>query len=546
MNLIKDIPFRYWLTALVLLLIYLAGLRFDLVIDSGKYASVSKTIFETGDLIRLKIFDEPYDQKPPFMFWLAALSFKLFGTSNFAFKLPTFLFTLFGTFATFKLGEALYGKQTGILAAIMLITSQCMLLYNNDTHTDVILTMCIIISIWQLHKFTSKGNWLNYFIGFVFIGFAVITKGPLGLAVPVFAVFSHILIKKKYKLLSPQLWLPGLLVVIVIATPVLFGLYQQFGVDGLKFFFWTNNVGRITGSYTGGHNDILFCFHTILYLFLPFSLLVYFGTFHEIKNWSLNRFSFSGAREGITLAAPIFLIILSGSRSQSPHYMLPVIPLIAIFTAKWGICIINGDFFSPRLSMSLIWTQHILMFILVCGTLLIPILFFPTNNPWFWIPIFLMAGLTIYIALKTTTVADRLIHLPILSILLVNLIFTLHLFPEIFKYNATPMASRDFNKSGSEKATLHLLNNLDYEASFYAKNHPNAITNLNLAKLELVEEPWVYTDSLGRIDLQNAYPDAQTIKHYKYRRVSKINLKFMQPSQRFSELSDMYLVKIKK
>lgn len=545
MKRIKDIPLKYWLTALVLILIYLANFRFDLVIDAGKYAAVSKNIFDSGDLIRLKIFDEPYDQKPPFMFWLAVLSFKIFGLSNFSFKLPTFLFTLFGTFATFKLGDSLYNNRTGILAAIMLIASQCMLLYNNDTHTDVVLTMCIVIALWQLHQFIRERNWWNYLAGSVFVGFAVITKGPIGMAMPVFAIVSHILITKNYKLLSPLYWAPGLLIISTIATPALVGLYQQFGLDGLKFFFWTNNAGRITGTYTGNNNDFTFYLHTVGYLFLPFSLLTYFGVFQEIKSWVSSRFSFENSREGLTMAIPIFLTILSVSKMKSPHYMLPVIPLIAIITAKWTDRIIQGNLFSQKAPKTLILIQYIVMTILIVGSLLIPIVFFPINDLWFWIPVITLIGSTFYVAFKSTTITEKLVHVPIMAILSVNLILTLHFFPQIFTYNATPIASRDFNNAGSEKATLFVMNNLDYEISFYAKNHPQVVSDSTLSKLELVDEPWVYTDSLGRRALVEEYPEAETFKHYKYKRISKIGLKFLLPSKRFSQLGNMYLIKVK-
>lgn len=544
MKLLQTIPLKYWLTGLILFLIYLANFRFDLVIDAGKYAAISKNIFESGDLIRLKVFDEPYDQKPPFMFWLAALSFKIFGLSNFSFKLPTFLFTLLGTFATFKLGDALYNKRTGIIAAIMLIASQSMLLYNNDTHTDVVLTMCIIVALWQLHKFICDRNRWSYLLGFIFVGFAVNTKGPIGMAVPVFALISHILITKNYKLLNPLIWIPGLLIISLIITPALVGLYQQFGADGLKFFFWTNNFGRITGTYTGNNNDYSFYLHTIGYLFLPFSLLTYFGAFQEIKNWVKNRFSLQKSLEGITMAIPIFIAILSVSKTKSPHYMLPVVPLIAIITAKWTDRIIQGDMFPQKLPKTMAVIQYIILTLLLIGSLLIPVIFFPTNNLSFWIPVILMIGITFYTGLRSTTNAEKLIHVPIMVILTVNLILTLQLFPQIFRYNATAIASRDYNQNGSEKSNLFLMNNFDYEVSFYAKNHPKVISDSTLVQLSYTEEPWVYTDSLGRIALLEEYPRSKTCKHYKYRRISKMGLKFLLPATRFNLLGDMYLIKV--
>jgi 4-amino-4-deoxy-L-arabinose transferase-like glycosyltransferase len=325
----------------------------------------------------------------------------------------------------------------------------------------------------------------------------------------------------------------------------LLGLYQQFGTNGLKFFFWTNNIGRITGTYTGNNNDFLFYIHTVGYLFLPFSLLTYFGAFQEIKNWVSGRFSFSNSREGITMAIPIFLAILSVSKMKSPHYMLPVIPLIAIITAKWTDRIMQEGLFSSQTSRILIRIQYVVMVVLIAGSLLIPTVFFPTDDLWFWIPVIMSIGFTVYVGLKSKTIADKLVYVPIMAILSVNLILTLHFFPQIFKYNATPIASRDFNKARSEKGTLFVMNNLDYEISFYAKSHPKVVSDSTLDIIRLVEDPWVYTDSLGRNKVLEEFPDAATYKHYKYKRISKIGLKFLMPAKRFNQLNDMYLINVK-
>ena len=77
-----------------IILVYITGLFPETTVDSAKYASVSREIVESGDVLHLKIHGEPYMQKPPLLFWLAAISFKLFGVSMFAFKLPTLLFSI--------------------------------------------------------------------------------------------------------------------------------------------------------------------------------------------------------------------------------------------------------------------------------------------------------------------------------------------------------------------------------------------------------------------------------------------------------------------
>jgi 4-amino-4-deoxy-L-arabinose transferase-like glycosyltransferase len=539
---IKNVPANYWIALFILLIIYLINLKFDLVIDSGKYAAISKAIFDTGDWIHLKILGEPYDQKPPFMFWLATMSFKLFGLSNASFKLPTLLITAFGTYGTYRLGKSLYGKKTGLLAAIMLIASQSMLLYNNDTHTDVILTMCILTGIWQLYQYISLGSKWSYFFGFVAVGLAVITKGPIGLVIPALCILSHVLVTRQYRFLSPLIWIPGILLVAIISTPALIGLYQQFGVYGLQFFFWTNNMGRIDGSYTGNHIDFLFCFHTVLYLFLPFSILLYYGLFSEIKQWIQRRFSFKGAHEGITLGMAIYLIILSLSKSQTPHYMLPAIPFIAIFTAKWAFRLIHGE---KRKSNNFALIQNGILLLICVGSLLIPTLFFPTTKGSVWVPLLLMSSWLVFTLFRSKTITDKLVFVPVVAILMVNLVLSLHFFPEVFKYNATSIVSRDFNRLSSEKAKLYSMNVGDYETGFYAKNNPRFLYDLADNSWNKESDPWLYTDSTGMVATLNSYPKARIVERYDYRRVSKMNFRFLLPSSRAGELQKMYLIKVK-
>ena len=101
----------------------LAGMWAPLVINAAKYAQISREILDSGDWIRLTIVGDAYNQKPPFLFWLGALSFSLLGVSTFAFKLPVIIYSLLGIFATYKLAALLYGKQTGRFAALFWGTS---------------------------------------------------------------------------------------------------------------------------------------------------------------------------------------------------------------------------------------------------------------------------------------------------------------------------------------------------------------------------------------------------------------------------------------
>ena len=92
---------------------YFLGLSIDVTRDAGKYATVSKEIFQNGNFINLTVHGDAYDQKPPLMFWMGAAGFLTGGISNFWFKLPLLLLTFAGFYWAFQLGRSLYNKRVG-------------------------------------------------------------------------------------------------------------------------------------------------------------------------------------------------------------------------------------------------------------------------------------------------------------------------------------------------------------------------------------------------------------------------------------------------
>ena len=62
--------------------------------DPALYAAISKTMVLGNDFIDLYVYGIDWLDKPHFPFWMAMLSFKLFGISVWAYRLPALLFFL--------------------------------------------------------------------------------------------------------------------------------------------------------------------------------------------------------------------------------------------------------------------------------------------------------------------------------------------------------------------------------------------------------------------------------------------------------------------
>ncbi len=207
----------------IFLVIYLLGAwKIDLMdFDATQYASISMQMYESGQYLEVQYRAMEYLDKPPLLFWLATLSFKLFGISHFAYRLPSILVMLLGLFSTYRLGKRLYNEHTGLYASLILASCQGILQVTHDVRTDTLLIGFVIFSIWQLYEFLNSRKWLNFVLGFAGIGFAMLAKGPVGLMVPVLALGSQFIYNRQWKEIFKPKWFLGLLIILFILSPMI-------------------------------------------------------------------------------------------------------------------------------------------------------------------------------------------------------------------------------------------------------------------------------------------------------------------------------------
>ena len=80
----------------------------------------------------------------------------------------------------------LVDEQVGRWAAVMLGCCQAYFLFTLDLRTDTMLTACIAIAIAQIMEFSiGDGRLYRLISGFLFVGLAMLAKGPIGLMIPI-------------------------------------------------------------------------------------------------------------------------------------------------------------------------------------------------------------------------------------------------------------------------------------------------------------------------------------------------------------------------
>ncbi|HSC40578.1 MAG TPA: glycosyltransferase family 39 protein, partial [Chitinophagaceae bacterium] len=146
--------------------------------DGALYALIAKTMAQTGDFINLTTEGKDWLDKPHFPFWVAALSYKLFGINGFSYKLPALLFWGMGAWYTWKLAHSFYGKTVARLSVLIYITAAHLVISNNDVRAEPYLVGLMAGSVYHYSRAGTKYISRHLVMGSLLAACAVMTKGP--------------------------------------------------------------------------------------------------------------------------------------------------------------------------------------------------------------------------------------------------------------------------------------------------------------------------------------------------------------------------------
>lgn len=173
------------LAALLLFLPFLGSVHlFDW--DEINFAEAAREMILTGDYSRVQINFQPFWEKPPLFIWMQAISMNVFGVNEYAARLPNALCGLATLLTLFNVGSKLYNRQFGFLWALAYAGSLLPQFYFRSGIIDPWFNFFIFIGIYQVILYTSpssENRLKNLFLSAVFIGLAILTKGPVALII---------------------------------------------------------------------------------------------------------------------------------------------------------------------------------------------------------------------------------------------------------------------------------------------------------------------------------------------------------------------------
>ena len=166
----------------------------------------------------------------------------------------------------------------------------------------------------------------------VAVGGGLLVKGPIAAVASMLAVGGQLFHTKAWGKLTDRRLVLVPIVIGVMLFPMCIGLYEQFGVHGLRFYFWEQSFGRITGENRWvDDSSILFFTHELPWQVLPWVLFILAGIRLDWKDLVGER---NAAEHASTIGASLVFVALSLSQFKLPHYLYVTLPLFSIMGAR--------------------------------------------------------------------------------------------------------------------------------------------------------------------------------------------------------------------
>ena len=311
-------------------------------------AQLARNMLTSGDWVTAHLDNLVYLDKAPFVYWLIAGSYKVFGVHDWAARVPLALVAVALCLLTAAFGTWAFGKSAGFYAGLCMSTCTGLFLFTRILIPDALLTGTIALSLWAFlrvldEKETHPRLWAAV-LG-VCLGTGLLVKSVIGLAFPVATGLIYLLVTRQ--LFSVRTWkrfhpFSGALIAILISAPwhILATLrnppYFAFTLDSVPGqyhgFLWNYFINEqllrfLNRRYPHDYNTVPRLWFWLLHLVWLFPWSVYFPAIAKLSFKPVDR---AGRTRLLALCwAGVVLVFFAFSTTQE-YYSMPCYPALAL------------------------------------------------------------------------------------------------------------------------------------------------------------------------------------------------------------------------
>lgn len=304
--------------------------------DEPRYAQIAREMLQRHDFVTPLLHGQPWLEKPALYYWMAAATYKIFGVSDWAARLPSAVLAtamIFGVYLflrRFRPGAELNG-------ALITASSAAMLGFARAASTDMPLTATFTLGMlsWWTWRESGRRAWLLAFYFLMALG--TLAKGPVAPFLAALIIAAFAVGTRDLRLIGRSLWPPAVAFYLAVTLPWYIAVQRATG-NFFRIFLLQHNLERF-GTNLYQHPQPFWYYAPVLVLALaPWTVYAIVALVWALRQ---RRQAQTTQENGDQLSGFLFLwtilpvVFFSFSQSKLPGYILPAIPAAAVLLGEW-------------------------------------------------------------------------------------------------------------------------------------------------------------------------------------------------------------------
>ena len=349
--------------------------------DEARFAQATKQMLETGDFIDIRFQEQPRYKKPIGIYWLQALSVSVFSpddlTQIWAYRIPSLIGIIAAVLLTWWAARPLFGRQTALLAAILLTGAFTLTFEARIAKSDGVLLAFTILAMGALariYMFRRKRQEMVTIaaIFWIALGLGILVKGPIAPVLAALTMIPIVIFDRDRSWLKNLHAAWGIPVMLAIALPWFIAIGIVSDWEFFRQALGDDFLAKIQSGKEKHWGPPGFYFILFWWSFWPAALVVSGGAALWLWRHRLNR------RALLLLSWIIpFWLALEATPTKLPHYAMTIYPAIAM-GAAW---VLRKATMAGRVPMRT-YKQAAVVWLFVAALQLIFLLFL---HVYFWI-----------------------------------------------------------------------------------------------------------------------------------------------------------------
>ena len=331
------------------ILVYVSTMFTPALLDDADtvHAEAAREMVLRHDWVTLYANGVRYLEKAPLMYWGIAFSFRLFGISEWAARLPLVIGMLALLLATYFLGRRIYGERAGFYAALVLGTAVGPYIYTRFLIPDILVALCLTLSSGFFLRTLEEDPPSRFACWGLAVTMAlnVLTKGLIGLVFPIGTIVVFLILTGNLWHLLRLRLVSSFLVFLAVAAPwhvmAAWRNPDQGQVRGFLWFYFVNeHFLRYLNKRMPRDYDtvplLLFWVLTAVWL-VPWTFFLPQAFAQIPHRWRELRSRLDRQQTANLLFAiwGLLIVLFFSFSTRQEYYTIPALPALAFLIGGW-------------------------------------------------------------------------------------------------------------------------------------------------------------------------------------------------------------------